>query len=89
MVDGIRELDMIEKGRSLIEDERLKKDDISTELESMILLEEGSWMLKSRALWLREAIKVPNSFIKWQTCIEEINWWTPSCLWDCLLILQK
>lgn len=35
MVDGIRELDMIEKGRSLIEDERLKQDDISIELESM------------------------------------------------------
>jgi hypothetical protein len=39
MVDGIHELDMIEKGRSLIEDERLKKDNISRELESMILLE--------------------------------------------------
>jgi hypothetical protein len=34
--------------------ERLKKEDISRELEKSIILEEVSWRLKSRALWLRE-----------------------------------
>jgi hypothetical protein len=57
MVDGISELDMIAKGRSLTEDERLKKKAICRELESMILLEEVSWRHKSTTLWLREGDK--------------------------------
>jgi hypothetical protein len=57
MVDGLCELDMIAKERPLNEDERLRKEDISRELERSVLLEEGSWRQKSRALWLREGDK--------------------------------
>jgi len=43
LVDGIRELDIIAKGRPLIEDERLRKEKISRDLERLILYEEVSW----------------------------------------------
>jgi hypothetical protein len=57
LVDGIRELDIIAKGRPLIEDERLRKDKISRDLERLILYEEVSWRQKFRALSLREGDK--------------------------------
>jgi hypothetical protein len=39
-LDGIREFDIIAKGRHLTEDERLRKEEFSGELERFILLEE-------------------------------------------------
>jgi hypothetical protein len=54
MVEGLCELDLIAEERSLTEDEKLKKEDFSRELERSIFLEEVSWRQKSRALWLRE-----------------------------------
>jgi hypothetical protein len=53
LLDGIRELDIIAKGRPLAEDERLRKEDISSELERILLLEEVSRKQKSRTLWFR------------------------------------
>jgi hypothetical protein len=53
-VEGLYELDMFVEKRSLIEDKRLKKEDISRELERNIILEEVSWRQKSMAIWLRE-----------------------------------
>jgi hypothetical protein len=44
------ELDMVAEERPLTEDETLRKEDISRELERFILLEEASWRLKSRVL---------------------------------------
>jgi hypothetical protein len=40
LLDGIREFDIIAKGRHLTEDERLRKEEFSGELERFILLEE-------------------------------------------------
>jgi hypothetical protein len=42
LLDGICELDIIAEGRPLIEDERLRKEEFSRELERFILLEEVS-----------------------------------------------
>jgi hypothetical protein len=75
LLDGIRELDIIAEGRPLTEDERLRKEDISKELERFILFEEVSWRQKSRALWLREGIKTLNFSTGWQILIEEITLW--------------
>jgi hypothetical protein len=41
----------------LIEEERVKKEDFSRELERLLLFEEMSWQQKSKALWLREGDK--------------------------------
>jgi hypothetical protein len=57
LVDGICELDVIAKGRPLTEDDRLRKEEISRDLEKFILLEEVSSRHKSRALQLREGDK--------------------------------
>lgn len=65
MVDGLCELDMIAEERPLTEDERLRKEDISKELERSVLPEEVSWRQNSRALWLREEINILNFFIAW------------------------
>jgi hypothetical protein len=43
MVEGLYELDLIVKERSLTEDEELKKEDFSRGLERSIFLEEVSW----------------------------------------------
>jgi hypothetical protein len=57
MVDGICEMHMIAEERPLPEDEGLRKEDISRELERSILLEEVSWIQKLRAFWLGEGDK--------------------------------
>jgi hypothetical protein len=44
------ELNIIAKGRPLTEDERSRKEDISSELGRIPLLEEVSWKQKSRTL---------------------------------------
>jgi hypothetical protein len=54
MVEGLSELDLVAEGRSLNEDEKLKRVEYSKELERSIFLEEVSWRQKSRALWLKE-----------------------------------
>jgi hypothetical protein len=56
-LEGIRDLDIIAKGRSLIEDERVRKEDMSKELEKTILLKEVSWRQTSRVLCLRKGDK--------------------------------
>jgi hypothetical protein len=71
--DGLCELDMIAEERPLIEDERLRKEDISKEIERIVLLKEVRWRQKSRALWLREGDKILNFLIVWQIRIEEIT----------------
>jgi hypothetical protein len=54
---GSWELDVIAEGRGLAEEERMRKDDMSKELEKAILFEEVSCTHKSKALWLREGDK--------------------------------
>lgn len=41
-LDGIRDLDIIAEGRGLMEEERRRKEDMSKELEKIILFEEVS-----------------------------------------------
>jgi hypothetical protein len=67
--DGIRELDILEEGRGLNKEERRSKDELSSELERLLLCEEVSWRQKSRALWLRMGDK-NTIFTGWQTQIE-------------------
>jgi hypothetical protein len=42
LMDGIRELDVIAEGRTLIEEERVKKEDFARELERLLLYEKVS-----------------------------------------------
>jgi hypothetical protein len=42
-MNGIQELDVIVEGRTLIEEERVKREDFSKELERLLLYEEVSW----------------------------------------------
>jgi len=62
LLEGIRELDVIEECRSLEEDERVRKIDMSREMEKTLLFEELSWRQKSRALRLKEGDKNTNIF---------------------------
>jgi hypothetical protein len=41
----------------LIEEERVKNEELPWELERMLLYEDMSWRQKSKALWLREGDK--------------------------------
>jgi len=54
MVEGLCKCDVIAWERFLIEDEQLKKEAISRELEQGIILEEVSWRQKSRAFWVKD-----------------------------------
>jgi hypothetical protein len=64
MEKGFCELDMIVEVRSLTEDENLKREEYSSNLERSIYLEQVSWRQKSRALWLREGHKNTKIFHK-------------------------
>jgi hypothetical protein len=57
LMDGIRELDIIVEGRSLIEEERQRKWEYSRDLERLLLYEEMSWRQKFRMLRLKEGDK--------------------------------
>jgi hypothetical protein len=48
------ELDLIAEERPLSDEEILKRDESSRNLEQHVFLEEVSWRQKSRALWLKE-----------------------------------
>jgi hypothetical protein len=55
LLEGIRELELIEENRCLEEEE--KRADMAREMEKTLLFEETSWRKKSRALWLKEGDK--------------------------------
>jgi len=57
LLESIRELDAIEECHSLEEDERVRKIDMSREMEKTLLFDELNWRQKSRALWLKERDK--------------------------------
>jgi hypothetical protein len=48
LLDGIHDLDIVAEEKPLSDDERLRKEGISWDLERFILLEEKSWRHKSR-----------------------------------------
>jgi hypothetical protein len=57
LLEGIRELELIEECSCLEEDEKVRRVDMSRELEKTLLFEDMSWRQKSRALWLKEGDK--------------------------------
>ena len=50
----LHEIDKAAESRILTLDEKLRKENLVTELEKTILLDEISWRQKSRVLWLKE-----------------------------------
>ncbi|XP_059454993.1 uncharacterized protein LOC132185205 [Corylus avellana] len=54
LLEGIQELDALAELRGLVQEEKLKKADMSKELENTLLCEEIHWRQKSRALWMKE-----------------------------------
>jgi hypothetical protein len=50
----LHEIDRAAESRILTSDEKLRKENLVTELEKTILLDEISWCQKSRVLWLKE-----------------------------------
>jgi hypothetical protein len=65
--------DVIEEGRALGVEEKIKKAEVVSELESSTLMEEASWRQKSRMLWLKEGYKCSKFFTPLQTLIEGIT----------------
>jgi len=57
VLEGIWELGLIEEGHGLVAEERMRKIDMTKELEKTLLYEEVKWRQKSRALWLKEGDK--------------------------------
>lgn len=56
-MDEIQELDAIAEERSLFDKEKVRKAEISSDMERIILFEEVILRQKLRALWLREEDK--------------------------------
>lgn len=56
-MEELRGLELIEEGRALCVEERVRKAKVLSDLESSTLLEEMSWRQESKALWLREGDK--------------------------------
>jgi hypothetical protein len=54
LLEGIQEMDVLAENRGLLEEEKMKKEDMARELEGTLLCEEIHWRQKSRALWLKE-----------------------------------
>ena len=50
LLDDIRKLDISGEGRGLNKEERRSKEELSSELERLLLCEEIRWCQKSRAL---------------------------------------
>jgi len=57
LLEGIRELDLVEESCCPKEDKKVRKVDMLRELEKTLLFEEMNWRQKSRALWLKEGDK--------------------------------
>jgi hypothetical protein len=54
LLEGIRDSDCIDEGRGLLEEERMRRTDMTKEFEKTLLFEEINWRQKSRILWLKE-----------------------------------
>jgi len=68
-------MDLLAKEGSLTEDERIKKEDYSRELERSIYLEEVSWIKKKKvkcSLVERGRQQYEVFFTVWQICIGQI-----------------
>ena len=57
LLAGLRELDVMADSRPLSAEEKGKREQLTRELEKVILMAEICWRQKSRALWLKEGDK--------------------------------
>jgi hypothetical protein len=60
--EELKSLDNIEEGRQLIEEEKVRRSRITSELEATFLQEEISWRQKSRIRWLKKGDKCTKFF---------------------------